>query len=342
MKHAQFYLLALLSLLVLSCNEKAKTLKPVSSTISGPLADCFEVVVKDYKIVGNQVNLEFVRIKEGVMEPEITAEFLDENGNVLVATKADKNSNNDELKFLLANKVGESSTIAFAIGNACSTQVRFGSSSHDKENNEIKDQDLEVEELSENAAKEDETPIAFEEEIKTKDEEEDEKNEKEKTSTQSIWSLSGQVPVTLDELDDYYTVKSYKLETNVAEKGIAHLSNAKGTLTLVLKRNKEEMKLKPSDIEFAEVAGSNNVTIYKVFTADIYAIARKLVKLEPGTEETFVIPVRIIDPFNQFNSDEENQKYRQAHYDALTGVKGALSEIYFDVSLKGEDEEDDD
>ena len=93
MKHAQYLFLAMLSLLLFSCNEKANTLQPVSSKLSGSLAECFEVVVKDYKIVGNQVNLEFVRIKEGVVEPEITAEFLDENGNVLSTTKADNNSN---------------------------------------------------------------------------------------------------------------------------------------------------------------------------------------------------------------------------------------------------------
>ena len=149
---------------------------------------------------------------------------------------------------------------------------------------------------------------------------------------------SSQVPVTLDELDDYFTVKSCKLKTNVAEKGLEHLADAKGTLTLVLKRNKEDMKLKPSDIEWAEVAGSTEGSSYKVFTADIDGIARKLVKLEPGDKETLEIPVRIIDPHNSWNSDEENQKSRQAHYDALTGVKGALSEVYFDISLKDEDD----
>ena len=43
-----------------------------------------------------------------------------------------------------------------------------------------------------------------------------------------------QVPVNLDVLDDYFTVKSCKLETNVAEKGLEHIADAKGALTLVL------------------------------------------------------------------------------------------------------------
>lgn len=160
------------------------------------------------------------------------------------------------------------------------------------------------------------------------------------SSSQSSGSKksSSQVPITLDELDDYFTVKSYKLETDVAEKGLEYLADAKGTLTLVLKRNKEEMKLRPSDIKWAEVAGITNETSIKVFRADIDGIARKLVKLEPGDEETLEISVKIIDPYNRWNSDEENEKYRQVHYNALTGVKGAMSEIYFDVSLKDEDD----
>ena len=329
MKRAHYLLLTTLSLLLFSCNEPPKTLRPVSSRIDGPLADCFEVVVKDYKIIGNQVNFEFVRIKEGIMEPEITAEFLDENGNVLVTSNVDVNSSKDELKFLLANKVGESSTIAFGIGNSSPTQVRFNGSTTIQVNGVVSVAAMEIgepEALIENALEE------------KSDEKETPMQSMESSDSSKDWC---KVPITLDELDDYYIVKTCKLETNVAEKGIAHLADAKGTLTLVLKRNKEEMKLKPSDIEFAEVAGSNNVTIYKVFTADIDAIARKLVKLEAGAEETLEIPVRVIDPYNMFNSDEENMKYRQAHYDALIGVKGAMSEIYFDVSLKGEDEDDD-
>ena len=152
---------------------------------------------------------------------------------------------------------------------------------------------------------------------------------------------SSQVPITLDELDDYFTVKSYKLETNVAEKGLEHLKDAQGTLMLVLKRNKEEMKLKPSDIDYAELEGTTSVTSYKVFGADIDGIVRKLLKVELGKEETLEIPLKMYDPYNMFNSDEDNLKYRQAHYDALTGVKGALEEISFNIELKDEDEDDD-
>ena len=150
---------------------------------------------------------------------------------------------------------------------------------------------------------------------------------------------SYQAPVTLDELDDYFTVKSYKLQTDVKEKGLDHLGDAKGTLVLVLKRNNEEMKLKPSDIGYAYLEGAAVASDYYVFEADIEGIVRKLLKVEPGSEETIEIPIKIQDPYKQHKSDEENQKNRQAHYDALMGVKGALEEIYFNIELKGEDDD---
>lgn len=152
---------------------------------------------------------------------------------------------------------------------------------------------------------------------------------------------SYRAPVTLDDLDDYFTVKSYKLETNVAEKGLEHFEDAKGTLVLVLKRNKEEMKLKPSDIDYAFLEGTTSATDYKVFEADVDAVARKLVKLEPGVEETVEIPIKIFNPSNCWGSDEKKLEVRQAHYDALTGVKGALEEISFYIELKNEEEDDD-
>ena len=127
-------LLALLPLLLFSCNDKAKTLCPVSSHIGGPLADCFEVVERDYKIIGNQVNIEFVRVKEGMPEPQIVASFLDDAGNVIGTSPLDVSRCSDDLKFLFANKVGESSTIAFAIGTISPTRVRFEGTTEEEEN----------------------------------------------------------------------------------------------------------------------------------------------------------------------------------------------------------------
>ena len=150
---------------------------------------------------------------------------------------------------------------------------------------------------------------------------------------------SYQAPVTLDELDDYFTVKSYKLQTDVKEKGLDHLGDAKGTLVLVLKRNNEEMKLKPSHIDYAYLEGTTVTSDYYVFEADIEGVVRKLLKVEPGSEEKIEIPIKIQDPYKKYNSEEENQKNRQAHYDALIGAS-ALEEISFDIKLIKEDDDD--
>lgn len=135
MKRIPYLLLVTMSLLLLSCCEKAKTLKPVSQKIRGPFAECFEVVVRDYKIIGNQVNIEFLRIKDGMMEPQVIAEFLDANGNVIASSKADGTM--EQFRFLLANKVGESSTLTFAFDNGSPTQVRFNSLAPNTENDKV-------------------------------------------------------------------------------------------------------------------------------------------------------------------------------------------------------------
>jgi hypothetical protein len=127
MKRVKFLLLAMASLLMFSCNEKADILQPVSSDIDGPLSDYFVVVVKDYKPVGNRVNIEFQRVKEGMFNPQITAEFLDAKGHVIGTSVMDLESDEAEMRFLLANKVGESSTLGFKFDEGKPVQVRFSS-----------------------------------------------------------------------------------------------------------------------------------------------------------------------------------------------------------------------
>lgn len=174
MKRIQCLLLVMLSLLLFSCNEKAKTIKPVSSKIKGLFAECFEVVVRDYKIIENQVNIEFLRVKEGVVEPQIIAEFLDENGNVIATSNVV--DNNEGLRFLFANEVGESSTLTFAIDNCNPTQVSFNSSVPKLENDEVSEMVLGEEEtviLDEVEKEVSEAPVTLEEEteVETKKEE---------------------------------------------------------------------------------------------------------------------------------------------------------------------------
>ena len=199
------------ALLMFSCNEKPKMLKPVSSTIKGPLNGCFEVVLKDYQIIGNHVNVEFLRTNDCQIEPQVVAEFLDDFGTVVATSSVDVTSNQDDFKFLLANKVGESSAVAFAVGNSSPTQVRFSSSLLGMEDNEIQEETLEAEELLEDTL-EQEFDIVSEEVIKVEEEAveiiEDEEDENEDiiedTPTQSVSSSSNKDwDKILDDFESY-------------------------------------------------------------------------------------------------------------------------------------------
>lgn len=141
-----------------------------------------------------------------------------------------------------------------------------------------------------------------------------------------------QATVSLGPLDDFFTVKSYTIESDAEEKGIEKLDKVKGTLTVVVKRNDTEMKYKPSDIEYATVGGEISSSSYYVFRGDCDAVIRKMVKMEPKTEESFTIGFRGVDPYNRFNSEEDNSTNRQNAFDALT-KKGCLDQICFDVEF---------
>ena len=142
--------------------------------------------------------------------------------------------------------------------------------------------------------------------------------------------------ITLDELDDYYNVKSYKLETNAEVKGKDHLDDVKGTLTLVLKRNKEEMKLKASQIEGAHVNASakDYNGIKTLFYGDCDGLIKRIVK-ENEKEVTLEIPIRGVDPTISWDSEEKNNEERTAFYNALTKSE-CLAEINLYVDLKDE------
>ena len=139
--------------------------------------------------------------------------------------------------------------------------------------------------------------------------------------------------VSLDELDDYFTVKSFKVETDAKEKGIENLGAVRGTLTLELKRNDTEMKYKPSDMDYATVGGEITSSSTYVFRADCDAVVKNMIKMAPGTTETITVNIKGCDPYNKFNSDEENQRLRQDHFDALT-KDNQLGQICFDIEFK--------
>ena len=146
--------------------------------------------------------------------------------------------------------------------------------------------------------------------------------------------------VTLGPLDDYYSVKSYKIESDAMEKGIEKLDKVKGTLTIVVKRNTDVMKYKPSSVDYADVQGELTNSFYNVFHGDCEAVVRKMLKMEPDSEETFTIGIKGIDPSMFFTSDEEKATNRQNAFDALT-KKGYLDQISFDIEFDEDEDEDD-
>ena len=151
----------------------------------------------------------------------------------------------------------------------------------------------------------------------------------------SSGSKSGkfEASVSLDDFDDYFTVESWKIESNIQEITPQELENYRATITLVVKRNKEEMKYKPSDILGAEINGDISSSFTYLFRGDCDAIARKMVKMEPGSKEEFVFKVSGCEPFNE-------EKF-QLHYDALLKGKSGIEQITLDVLTKQEIKEDD-
>ena len=146
-------------------------------------------------------------------------------------------------------------------------------------------------------------------------------------------SKSKQALVTLGELDDFFTVKSYSLESDAEQKGVDNLKNVKGTLTLVVKRNKEEMPLKPSDVDYADFGGEIASSAFYVFKGDCDAAIKQMLKMEAGKEETFTLGFVAIDPYDKYNTEEDNKTERQNIFDALT-KSGCLDQITFDIEWK--------
>lgn len=143
---------------------------------------------------------------------------------------------------------------------------------------------------------------------------------------------SKQAEVSLDVLDDYFTVKSYAIESDAKEKGLEKLDAVKGTLTIVVERNKEPMKLKPSDVEYADFGGTISSSIFYVFHGDCDAAVKKLIKMEPGTTETLTLGFKGVDSSKYTDSEEEKQEVLQNIYDALT-KRECLDQIKFDIDL---------
>lgn len=146
MKKLALIMLAVVSMALVSCGGSGKkgSIKPVSEKITGPLGAYFEVVSKDYVPTdrGN-VSIELRRVQagfpepwnssmkvgysDGCFEPLFTAEFQDEDGNVLSKDKTDIVWDRDDLEALAALQVDETCTLGFDVGRDNPRQVRLSS-----------------------------------------------------------------------------------------------------------------------------------------------------------------------------------------------------------------------
>ena len=148
MKKLSVLFTMVVALSMVSCNEgglfrKPTTISPVSESINGALGEYYSIVNHDYKVLDGVVRIDLKRIKDGFpapwqkntllgysdgcYEPTFTVEFLDEAGNVVSKSTTDIVTQNDELRFLVANREGESSTITFHVNGNNVNKFRVNS-----------------------------------------------------------------------------------------------------------------------------------------------------------------------------------------------------------------------
>lgn len=141
MKHIQFFTLIVLSLLLCSCNENGKAIKPVSEKINGPLGDYFQLVQGDYVPQEGQITIDFMRIKEGwpvpmktnaplgdcndCYEPRFMAEFMDQDGNVLSKSFMDFFSAPEQITALMNLGLNEIGSVTFTQSSNGVSQIKI-------------------------------------------------------------------------------------------------------------------------------------------------------------------------------------------------------------------------
>ena len=136
-----------------SCSDDS--IKVVSTKISGPLGDYYEIVDKPYKFVEDygsvDLSVEIKRIKDGGPEdsgtvatgPHFIIEFMDADGNVI------ESDNSYELEKVYPLKVGESASVTFSCFGLRSRdaskvrQIKVSSSAGDESSKDVKPVDPE-------------------------------------------------------------------------------------------------------------------------------------------------------------------------------------------------------
>lgn len=141
MKHIHIFTMLMISLVLFSCNEGNKAVKPASEKINGPLGEYFQLVQSDFPKQDGRAAISFKRIKEGwpvpvktnaplgdcdeCYEPSLMAEFMDQDGNVLVKAVADCFSSPEQMTALMDLKLDEIGSISFPVASKGVRQVKI-------------------------------------------------------------------------------------------------------------------------------------------------------------------------------------------------------------------------
>ena len=141
MKRIHVFMLFMFSVLMFSCNDGNKLIKPVSNKINGPLGDYFQLVQGEFIVQDGQITIDFKRIKEGWPVPMksnaslgdcdecyelgLMAEFMDQEGNVLAKSLADFVSAPEQMRDLIGLNLDETASVSFAVESEDVSQVKM-------------------------------------------------------------------------------------------------------------------------------------------------------------------------------------------------------------------------
>ena len=146
--------------------------------------------------------------------------------------------------------------------------------------------------------------------------------------------------VSLAELDEFYEVKSFTFESDADSYSADEIDAIRGTVTLKIKRKSNFLRYKSQDFELVTIYGEVAGSFFHAFDAKCTETVRKMLRMSPGTTETFTIKVKGVVPTLHSASEEEVAESRKLVYDALcNGYFGKISmDICFNEGISDGDE----
>ena len=130
------------------------------------------------------------------------------------------------------------------------------------------------------------------------------------------------------KLRDCITITSYKIESNVREKGIENINETSGKITFVVNRNNKELKIDSDDIQckllkvYIDRTIDSTHVYEKFIKVSCASMVREIVKMKPGSKAEVSVDFQV-------KANHRNTLEAQCLFDALT-KKGCIDEIYLD------------